>query len=147
MMIKYLRKPGKIIGYEIELNHETEEMELIPIFAKGTPYGCLYAKKICDEVGMYRISVGWSLCSKKDSFSKDEAVLIAAERANEKHNSNMIIPHSIRNEFVSFCERAKKYYRLNNFTHKYVIVKEEVLNVQTRQGRWIIYLRFYLPSY
>jgi len=128
-MIKYLRKPGKIIGYEIESNDETGELELIPIFAKGTPYGCLYAKKICDEVGMYRISVGWSLCSKKDSFSKDEAVLIAAERANENHNSNMIIPHSIRNEFVSFCERAKKYYRLNNFNHKYVIVKEEVLNV------------------
>jgi len=142
MMIKYLRKPGKIIiGYEIELNDETGEMELVPVYTKGTPYGCLYAKKkgtpygclyakkICDEVGMYRISVGWSLCSKKDSFSKDEAVLIASERANENHNSNMIIPHSIRNEFVSFCERAKKYYRLNNFAHKYVIVKEEVLNV------------------
>lgn len=128
-MIKYLRKPGKIIGYEVELSDETGEMELTTIFAKGTPYGCLYAKKICDEVGMYRISVGWSLCNKKDSFSKDEAVLIASERAREEYESNMVIPHSIRNEFVSFCERAKKYYRLNNFAHKYVIVKEEVLNV------------------
>ena len=35
MMIKYLRKPGKIIGYEIESNDETGELELIPIFAKG----------------------------------------------------------------------------------------------------------------
>lgn len=129
MMIKYLRKPAKVIGYEIELNDENGELELIPLYAKGTPYGCLIAKKVVSKDGMYLISVGWSLCNKKDSFSKDEAVLIASDRSEDDYESTMVIPHSIKKEFVSFCKRAMKYYRLNNFTHRYVIVKEEVLNV------------------
>lgn len=121
-MIQYIRKPGKVIRFDVDGN-------IVELIARGTPYGCLYAKKIMDANGKYKIAVGWSLCNKKDEFSKDEAVCLAGERAQEYFGTRMVIPHSIRNKFVAFCNRAKLYYQINEFTHTYAVIKEEVLNV------------------
>lgn len=124
-MIEYVRKRGPVVA--IFTDEETGERVLVR--GKGTPYGCLYAKKIVDKDGMYRIALGWSLCNRKDNFSKDEAVIIASERASERFGSKMRVPASFEDKFLAFAERAKKFYRLNNFAHTYVIVKEEVLDV------------------
>jgi hypothetical protein len=125
-LIEYVRKKGPIVGKFID--EETGKVVLDR--AKGTPYGCFWAKKFCDQNGEYKIMVGWSLCCKRDTFSKDEAVALAAERPFDyEFDTKMVIPHSLEKKFIAFCERAKKFYRLNNFTHRYVVQKEVFLDV------------------
>jgi hypothetical protein len=124
-LIEYVRKKGRIVGFDYD-----EEGIATPYREKGTPYGCLYAKTFCDLNGECKIIVGWSLCNKKDVFTKDDAVSIAAERPFDyEFGSKMPIPSSLEKQFVKFCKRAKKFYKLNNFTHKYVIYKEVPLDV------------------
>ena len=133
-LIEYVRKQGPIVGYEYNPEITIDgEPTLTPIYTRGVPYGCFFAKKVMDENGKYRIAVGWSLCNKKDNFSKDEAVLIASERAlnvwEPLQNNKMIIPHSLRNKFIKFCDRAKRFYQIDEFAHTYVVMKEERLDV------------------
>lgn len=133
-LIEYVRKQGPIVGYEINTEITIEgEPTLTPIYARGVPYGCFFAKKIMDENRKYKIAIGWSLCNKKDNFSKDEAVNIASERAlnvwGKPQGDKMYIPHSLRNKFIKFCDRAKRFYQINEFTHTYVVLKEERLDV------------------
>lgn len=131
-VIEYVRKQGPVIGFKVNVEEGCEDIELEVIRAKGEPYGCFYANKVVDKKNdMYVINVGWSLCNKKDEFSKREAIGVAKVRATSTNvGDTMFIPHSLEKKFVKFCERVKKYYRLNNFTHKYVVRKENMLDVQ-----------------
>lgn len=57
---------------------------------------------------------GYSLCNKKDRFSKKMALKIAIGRANIISSSvveDTNIPHEVRRVIPSFVERCKKYYK------------------------------------
>lgn len=76
---------------------------------KGVPYGVVVAVKVDDG---YRL--GYSLCNKKDRFSKDMALKIALGRALwslDPFGMNDI-PHPVKKMLPTFSNRCKKYYRV-----------------------------------
>lgn len=69
--------------------------------------------------------IGYSLCSKKDRFSKDMALKIALGRVEMSDDSDFVfatcsgfmgestrIPHSVRKMLPAFTDRCKKYYKV-----------------------------------
>lgn len=87
---------------------------------KGVPYGVVVAVKVEDS---YRL--GYSLCNKKDRFSKDMALKIALGRAEMSGDSDFAfstcggfmgeatkVPHPVRKMIPAFTDRCKKYYRV-----------------------------------
>lgn len=74
---------------------------------KGVPYGVVVAVKVDDG---YRL--GYSLCNKKDRFSKDMALKIALGRAEIKTDDVRVLPHPVARMVASFTDRCKKYYRV-----------------------------------
>lgn len=127
-VIQYVRKKGPIIGVEIdEKNNEANFVR-----AKGMPYGCLIARSVKDSQGTQYINIGWSLCNKKDTFTKSAARVIATAKASICENelgTPMYIPHSMQKDFEAFCERVKLYFQTDKFTHTYHIKKDRLLNV------------------
>jgi hypothetical protein len=68
------------------------------------------------KVGMFfgttvkdQIVIGYSLCSAKDVFNKDIALVMAMGRALSAHVSPC--PPSIYNEAIEFAERCEKYFK------------------------------------
>lgn len=79
----------------------------------GSPRGVLVAVKNGDYVGVQGFKIGYSLCNKKDRFSKKMALDIAIGRAEESDNFDLRKPYprEVENMFVPFFERCKKYYK------------------------------------
>ncbi len=83
----------------------------------GEKIGCLVALKVSDT----KIGVGWSKCNKLDNFSKKKARFIASRRAekcfidnkNDWYYNKIILnaPDCIKEDFLVFVNRTKKYYR------------------------------------
>ena len=72
---------------------------------KGNPRGVLIA--FWDpELKFARI--GWSLCCKRDTFTKERAMDIAINRC---YHWKREIPHSIAAEFKEFEQRCEKYFQ------------------------------------
>lgn len=71
---------------------------------KKIPYGVVVAIK--SDNGF---RIGYSLCSKKDRFSKDMALKIALGRVMGESTH---IPHSVRKMIPAFTDRCKKYYKV-----------------------------------
>lgn len=76
---------------------------------KRVPYGVLVAVK--SGLGF---TCGYSLCNKKDRFSKRLALKIALGRANEDSIQTLSSngPHEIRKVFPEFFNRCVKYYKV-----------------------------------
>lgn len=74
---------------------------------KNVPYGVIVAVKTDDGFG-----IGYSLCNKKDRFSKDMALKIAIGRAEIKNEEVRVLPHPVARMVASFTERCKKYYKV-----------------------------------
>jgi len=68
---------------------------------KHNPYGVLLAKKNGNSV-----SIGYSLCCKKDTFNKKMGRLIAEGRANVYKNSSLIAIKHLNRQTDSFWEHA-----------------------------------------
>lgn len=83
MIIRYIRKPNKVVKHMVEAGrlcseeHGQEQLYVVrQKKCRGQPVGCIVSFQ--DEEG---IKVGYSLLNPKDSFSKDKAKKIAIERA------------------------------------------------------------------
>jgi len=77
---------------------------------KRRPIGCLVAKD-----GW----IGWSLCHRKlDKWNREIAVKIARGRAEK--GSDSLVPFSIMNQFESFENRCKRYYKENFKGYHYI---------------------------
>jgi hypothetical protein len=72
---------------------------------KRVPYGVLVAVKRDGGFG-----VGYSLCNKKDRFSKKMALKIALGRTNYSNEVSKD-PYAIVKMLPDFVERCKKYYK------------------------------------
>lgn len=75
----------------------------------GDPRGVLVAVKLPNPIG-YRI--GYSLCNKKDRFSKDMALKIAIGRASDLDGTYSSIPNPVAKMIPAFTDRCKKYYKV-----------------------------------
>lgn len=79
-------------------------------YNNGDPRGVLVAVKFENN-----FRIGYSLCNKKDRFSKDMALKIALGRAYTG-NPNCVIPlgtpHPINKALGEFASRCKKYYKV-----------------------------------
>ncbi|MCB0627919.1 MAG: hypothetical protein KDC43_29340 [Saprospiraceae bacterium] len=67
------------------------------------------------------VRFGWSLCNKKDTFSKSKGKMIAERRA-EKHSIDELISHdkvpqTLRNHLAEFSLRAHNYYQDKDVPH------------------------------
>ena len=67
--------------------------------------GCVVAVGDCDT----GFRVGWSLCRKNDTFSKETARNIAIARACK--GSVVPIPFSLHTEYDAMVERGKRYFK------------------------------------
>lgn len=78
---------------------------------KRVPYGVLVAVK---NSGGFNL--GFSLCNKKDRFSKQMALKIALGRANLTNQADPIghpaVPYEVRKVLPAFNDRCKKYYKV-----------------------------------
>jgi len=74
---------------------------------KRVPYGVLVAVKVPEG-----FACGYSICNKKDRFSKQMALKIALGRAII---TNIIgandSPHEVRKMLPAFFDRCKRYYK------------------------------------
>lgn len=74
---------------------------------KRIPYGVLVALKNSDG-----FTCGYSLCNKKDRFSKKMALKIAFGRANITNQDSVVaVPHEVRKMIPAFFDRCKRYYK------------------------------------
>lgn len=74
---------------------------------KGVPYGVLVAVKNPDS----RYRVGYSVCNRKDRFSKQRALEIAIGRA-EVCSDLGPTPHDVAKNLGNFKDRCDKYYKV-----------------------------------
>lgn len=83
---------------------------------KGVPRGVLVAVKNGNFVGHQGFKIGYSLCNKKDRFSKKMALDIAIGRARRAISSNRVVvgassfPCEISKMYNTFFDRCLKYY-------------------------------------
>jgi hypothetical protein len=76
---------------------------------KRVPYGVLVAVKNGNG-----FNFGYSLCNKKDRFTKEEALDIALERACAGVPVDLsAAPHDIRRSADAFFERCGRYYKVS----------------------------------
>jgi hypothetical protein len=79
---------------------------------KRIPYGVIVAVK-SSVIATDSFNIGYSLCNKKDKFSKKIALEVAIGRAVLKpFVGSEKIPHDILKICPSFVERCKKYYKI-----------------------------------
>lgn len=71
---------------------------------KNIPCGVLVAVKQNNKY-----NIGYSLCNKRDRFSKQMALKIAIGRAMENNSCNF--PHPVVKLLGSFKDRCNKYYK------------------------------------
>lgn len=81
-------------------------------YNNGDPRGVLVAVKFENN-----FRIGYSLCNKKDRFSKNMALKIALGRAytgnpNCDVGGSGVIPHPIDKALGEFASRCKKYYKV-----------------------------------
>jgi hypothetical protein len=80
---------------------------------KGQPKACLYAETQSLEHPLY--TVGFSACNPKDTFSKEEAIRIARDRARawpeRLENKDHPVPPSILQDFEQFMGRCQAYFK------------------------------------
>lgn len=69
----------------------------------GVKKAVMFARKEGDTV-----SFGYSLCSKRDTFKKDFGLHVASRRADKQEIN---IPASMSQNFRSFVDRAKRYFK------------------------------------
>lgn len=127
MIIEYLRKPGKELGFVMD-----ESGNQVMKYEKGKPYGCMVAVLQNDT-----ISIGWSLCSPRDEWDRDVAQNIAWARATvcEDHRGTiMMIPQSIAEQFESFMYRSMRYFQTDVLTcdygYEYTIANDDVMTLK-----------------
>ena len=73
--------------------------------------GCVIATKIPGSQFVY---VSGSLCHrKKDKFSKEQAIVLAKDRALTMaiHNRSCPVPYSLKNDIAWMAQRAKMYFK------------------------------------
>lgn len=127
MIIEYLRKPGKPLGYVVN-----EDGESVMKYEKGKPFGCLVAVLQEDT-----ISIGWSLCSPRDEWDRGVAQNIAWARATvcEDHRGTiMVVPQSIADQFESFVYRSMRYFQTDVLTcdygFEYILADDDVMTIK-----------------
>lgn len=100
-LIQYYRE--KSVETLVE-NSKTGELELIT--CKGAPKGVMMAL----ENGI----IGWSLCSKLDTFDRDKGLNIAFRRAlksMEDPEYDLKVPQSLQNLAEEMLRRSSVYYK------------------------------------
>lgn len=110
MLIKYVRKPSKVI-----MQPGTKWVKQVE---KGDPIGVIIA------VGPGEVS--WSLCKKGDKFNKELAKIIAVNRLAKGTNKD--VPTSIKKEFTEMQKRSIKYFKIekdNIDNDLYIVAKTE----------------------
>lgn len=75
----------------------------------GAPVATLVAEKTKKN----EITVGWSLCNRKDNFNKHIGIDIATARLNRKNDTSSI-PHLVRHNMGGFIGRAMKYFKVTD---------------------------------
>ena len=66
----------------------------------------------CLSDDLSTIQVGYSLCSKNDTFDKYFGTFIAFQRAEKSVNkTSIIITHSIRSDFAKFLAKSQRYFK------------------------------------
>lgn len=81
----------------------------------GNPRGVLVAVKNGNYCGPQSFKVGYSLCNKKDSFSKNMALKIALGRAvsvDHCYPGVVCYPREVQKMLPAFFERCKRYYKV-----------------------------------
>lgn len=100
-LIQYYREKS---GEALIENAKTGELELVS--TKGAPRGVLMAL----ENGI----IGWSLCSKLDTFDRDKGLNIAFRRAlksMEDPEYDLKVPQSLQNLAEEMLYRSSIYYK------------------------------------
>lgn len=95
-LIKYIRrKPTKVVeGKKV----------------KAAPVGVLLADAVPNADGIsFDIKVGWSLCNKHDTFSREAGLSLAARRMIKNRCDN--VPDSMKDELKKFQERCERYFK------------------------------------
>lgn len=108
VLVSYLKEPDKKIAV---LNPKPFGPEAIVQVIKGKKRGVVVA--IAPGI------IGWSLCSKKDSFDREKGIGIALGRAltalamddNDREDFYMEVPDSLVDIFNDMIERAEKYFQ------------------------------------
>lgn len=73
--------------------------------SKGNPIGLLVAVKTVESDGKPMIRFGWSLCDRRDEFSRPEA----NRRAMDRVRTDLVVedlPHAVRKALKDFEARA-----------------------------------------
>jgi hypothetical protein len=84
----------KIIGRYIRDNHFNPRAKIVAFKKDG------------------KVHIGWSMCNKKDTFSKKKANEIAVLRALKwVDDPNRSIPKTLEEEMETFIYRAKRYFK------------------------------------
>lgn len=98
------------------------------------PFGTMTAQKLTNAKGIEYLSLGWSICNKKDTFIKIIGKEESAARAYEFDSfmnlstvTKMEIPPSFAKKFERFAGRASAYFQTKQFQNEYVVVTTEVL--------------------
>jgi len=85
--------------------HQTEIIHFLRN-RKNRRVGVLIGMKNQDS-----ITVGWSLCNKKDQFNKDMALHIARERAMFGIGKSVNTPHLVNKQIDFFIDRCERYFK------------------------------------
>jgi hypothetical protein len=95
---------------------------------KGNPVGILVASKHKKS-----FKVGYSLCCKKDRFSREMGLKIAFGRSEA--GSDEAVPHIIRRALPEFAERCRRYYKVAKkvATNKKALKKKAPMKSATKK--------------
>lgn len=77
---------------------------------KASPVGVLLADRVPNPDGASEdIQIGWSLCNRRDLFSRETGLKIAARRMSVNRYDN--IPDSMKEELKKFKQRCERYFK------------------------------------
>lgn len=76
---------------------------------KNVPVGVLVAGS--SSVDNRFVTIGWSLCNRKDAFDFETGKLIAFGRASYLCGDVQNIPHTLMPKYTEFVDRCKRYFK------------------------------------
>ncbi len=89
----------------------------------GTKVGIFVALRQEDK-----ILIGWSKCHMRlDKFNKKVGITIATNRAYLAEKRDFVLPHSMRDNFLNFEDRAIRYFKDCKLVESVVVPFKEML--------------------
>jgi hypothetical protein len=103
------------------------------------PFGTMTAQKLTNAKGIEYLSLGWSICNKKDTFFKSIGKVESMDRAThhdffmmDNETTRMDIPSSFAKKFERFAQRASAYFQTKQFQNEYFVTTTEITTKEER---------------